>query len=90
MGIFDKFKKPKETKENLPLPNTNLDTKNEILLQDNKLLTQEMPSMPETEKIKIDLILSEINNIKMQMEMLNEKLKIIEKKIDQKGTIRYV
>lgn len=95
MGIFDKFKKKeKESEENLSL-STNLDIKKpEIPLVDTKSTSSETAplstNISDTEKIKIDLILSEINNLKMQMEMINERLKIIERKIDEKGTIKYV
>ncbi len=90
MGIFDKFKKSKkddisqlpEIKEMIVQPQANARDFQENLTKSG--------TEDETTKIKLDLVLSEINNIKMNIEMINERLKIIERKIDQKGQIRYV
>ncbi|MEM5801233.1 MAG: hypothetical protein QW350_04200 [Candidatus Aenigmatarchaeota archaeon] len=94
MGIFDKFKKKEpEDKilQDIPLPN--IENKlDKPIIQNSEIPKQsfQSSSTSDTDKLKIDLILSEVNNLKMQMEMINERLKIIERKIDQKGSIRYV
>lgn len=78
MGIFNLKKTVKQpTPEPLPLPEP---VKNEPV-QENK---------EDYAKLKFDLMLSEIENVKAQIQMINERLKIIEKKIDQRATIRYV
>ena len=78
MGIFN-FKKTTKEQLNEPLPKTE-PIKNQPI-QENK---------EEYSSLKFDLMLSEIENVKNQMQIINERLKMIEKKIDQRTTIRYV
>ncbi|MEM0473409.1 MAG: hypothetical protein QXF88_01670 [Candidatus Aenigmatarchaeota archaeon] len=78
MGIFN-LKKP--VKEPLPEPLPMPEPVKSEPVQENK---------DDYAKLKFDLMLSEIENVKAQMQMINERLKMIEKKIDQRTTIRYV
>jgi len=99
MGIFDKLKKKKDSLEDKgsiektlpipvtpPIPEINKNQSPQETVSSMQASTTESDQI----KLKIDLMISEINNLKTYMEMINERLKIIEKKIDQKGTIRYV
>ncbi|MCX8178623.1 MAG: hypothetical protein N3D75_02210 [Candidatus Aenigmarchaeota archaeon] len=78
MGIFN-LKKP--VKEPLPEPLPMPEPVKSEPVQESK---------DDYAKLKFDLMLSEIENVKAQMQMINERLKMIEKKIDQRTTIRYV
>jgi len=88
MGLFDifgKFKKNKVSEAEMSQP----------ILPPQPVKTQpETVSQPMSDsdsvKLKIELLLSEMDGLRTQMEMINERLKIIERKLDQKGTIRYV
>lgn len=87
MGIFDKIFKKK-----------NKDLMTEPLLPVEKvssplpLETQQIDptkSIIEGVRVKLDLVLTEIDNLKIQNQMINERLKSIERKLEEKP-IRYV
>ena len=88
LGIFSKFKK-KDTPEadTVQLPPLPQPVK---MQQPETPVVQQPVNDSDTIRLKIELLLSEIDSLRTQMEMINERLKIIERKIDQKGTIRYV
>jgi hypothetical protein len=95
MGLFDKLKKKKDFENEqlpvqLPLPQTPQTTLSRDTPTAQYSATPQENISDDQTKLKIDLLVSEISALRTQMEMVNERLKIIEKKIDQKGTIRYV
>jgi hypothetical protein len=93
MGIFDKFKKKKNDDRiinTIQVSQTPIQQALPKELPQESLSSLQQSSSDDQTKLKIDLLLSEMNSLRTQIEMINERLKIIERKIDQKGTIRYV
>ncbi|MFH8080292.1 MAG: hypothetical protein QXO84_00195 [Candidatus Aenigmatarchaeota archaeon] len=86
MGIFDRFRK-KDAELDPTLPTMPI---NQLPKTQESVDVKPLDVKEDSTKIKMDLILSELSNLKMQLEMINERLKIIEKKIEEKGTIKYV
>jgi len=87
MGLLDKFKKKEKDLLEPTLPEIKPEIKPEP--PETPQIDLSKTSI-DTVKIKLDLVLTEIDNLKTLNQMLNERLKAIERKLDQKTSIRYV
>lgn len=89
MGLLDKIFK----KKNKDVLNEPVDIEPKIpqstFLPPEPQQVDSNKAIMDTVKVKLDLVLTEIDNLKTQNQMINERLKLIERKLDEKP-IRYI